>query len=142
MISIVLSSIEVIIFLILSGIHFNWVFGGKWGFDKALPTKEDGTKVLNPKKFDSAIVGLGLLFFAIYYLVVGRFIQIDLPNFMQNYLGWIIPSIFIIRAIGDFKYVGFFKKINSTVFGKFDSKYFSPLCIFIGTIGIIIKILE
>lgn len=142
MTSIILSSIEVIIFLALSGIHFNWAFGGSFGFDKALPTKEDGTRILNPKRKDSAIVGLGLLLFAIYYMIIRRFIQIELPNWIINYAGWIIPSIFIMRAIGDFKYVGFFKKIKSTIFGKFDSKYFSPLCFFIGAVGIIIKMIE
>jgi len=140
MTSIVLSSVEVIIFLILSGIHFNWVFGGEFGFDKSLPTKEDGTRMLNPKKIDSAIVGFGLLLFAIYYMLEGGFIHLDLPNWITNYLGWIIPSIFIVRAVGDFKYVGFLKKVKNTVFGKFDSKYFSPLCLLIGVIGIIIKI--
>lgn len=142
MITSVLSSIETIIFLILSAIHFNWVFGGKFGFDNALPTKENGTRVLNPRKIDSAIVGVGLLLFAIYYMIVGKYIQIDLPNWITNYLGWIIPIIFIFRAIGEFKYVGFFKKIKETTFGKFDSKYFSPLCLFIGIAGIIIEVIK
>jgi hypothetical protein len=47
-------------FLALAALHFNWAFGGQWGFDKALPTKETGERVLNPKKIDSAIVAVGL----------------------------------------------------------------------------------
>lgn len=45
-----LGIIESIILIILSGIHFNWAFRGEWGFEKALPTNENGEKVINPKK--------------------------------------------------------------------------------------------
>lgn len=131
-----------VVFLILSVIHFNWSFGGKYGFEKALPTKEDGTRVLNPKKFDSAIIGIVLLFFAVYYLIKANILLVDLPNWMLNYIGWIISSIFIVRAIGDFKYAGFFKKIKNTVFGIADTKHFSPLCIFVGIIGLIIELYQ
>ena len=53
-----LSLILVIIFFILSIIHFNWVRGGTWGFDNALPTNENGERILNPRKIDSLIVNL------------------------------------------------------------------------------------
>ena len=137
---VILEFILVIVFLILSGIHFNWSVGGKLGFDKTLPTKEDGTRVLNPKKIDTAIIGIGLLLFAIYYLVRTEIVSVDLPHWILNYVGWIISSVFILRSIGDFKYVGFFKKIKTTTFGFFDTKYFSPLCTFIGSVGIIIEL--
>ena len=29
--------LEIIIFSILSGIHWNWVFGGSWGFENSIP---------------------------------------------------------------------------------------------------------
>jgi len=53
-------------------------FWGKWGFDKVLPTNENGKKVLNPKKIDSAIVGLGLLVFGMYYLIKTKLIFVDI----------------------------------------------------------------
>ena len=56
------------------------------------------------------------------------------------YVGWVISSIFILRSIGDFKYIGFFKKLKTSKFGKMDSKLFSPLCLTIGLIGIIIEL--
>lgn len=134
--NIVLGIIESFILIILSGIHFNWAFGGKWGFEKTLPTNVNGKKVLNPKRIDSAIVGLGLLIFAIYYLLKVGLISLEIPNWILYYGGWFIAAIFIARAIGEFKYIGFFKKIKNTDFAKLDSKYFSPLCLIIGLIGI------
>jgi hypothetical protein len=47
-----------------------------------------------------------------------------------------------LRAIGDFNYVGFFKKIKHTKFGKNDTKYFSPLCLTIGVLTIILELIN
>lgn len=129
-----------IIFLCLSLIHLNWAIGGKWGFDNALPTNEKGERVLNPRKIDSAIVGVGLLFFAIFYFLKLEYVSINYQKWI-NYMGWIIPIIFILRAIGDLKYVGFFKRIKTTKFARLDTKYYSPLCLLIGVIGIIIALI-
>jgi len=42
-------------------LHFYWAGGGKWGFKKALPTKENGELLFLPTKIQCAIVGIGLL---------------------------------------------------------------------------------
>lgn len=138
----ILSAILFGIFTMLGLIHFNWFFGGKWGFEKALPTKENGERILNPKKLDSAIVGFGLLLFGLVFLLKSELINFQIPSWISTYGSWIISSIFILRAIGDFKYVGFFKKIKNTEFGKADSKLFSPLCLIIGLIGILLQLMK
>lgn len=129
-----------IVLISLGSIHFNWVLGGTFGFSESLPTNEKGERVLHPKKIDSAVVGLGLTLFGIFYLFQSGIIAFNLPLWILKYAGWIIPTIFIIRAIGDFKYIGFFKKIQNTTFGKLDSKFYSPLCLCIGITGIFIQI--
>jgi hypothetical protein len=130
------------IFLILAVIHIIWAFGVQWGFDVALPTNKQGERVNNPKKLDCVIVGLGLFAFALFYLLLSNIILLDVPFWVFRYGGWVIPSIFMIRAIGDFKYIGFFKKIRNTDFGYMDTKYYSPLCLLIGVMGVIIQIIE
>ena len=127
-------------FSILSLIHFNWVLGGKWGFDKSLPTNEKGKRVLNPGPFESAVVGFGLMSFGLFYLLQSGLIAVQLPSWLVDYTGWIIPAIFMLRAIGDFRYIGFFKKIKETDFGKMDSKIFAPLCLLIALMGSWIQI--
>ncbi len=91
---------------------------------------------------DSAIVGAGLTAFGIFYAFKSGLIASGLPEWIMNYGGWIIPIIFLLRAMGEFKYVGFFKKVKNTEFGKLDTKYFSPLCLVIGILGIIIQLLK
>lgn len=141
MMSTYFESILTILFLIISIIHFYWVFGGLKGLNKALPTDETGKQVLNPGKIETSIVGSGLFLFALYYSTKIGLLEIELPKLIVDYSGWIISSIFILRAIGDFKYVGFFKKIRNTEFGVFDTKYFSFISLTIGIIGILIEII-
>ncbi|NJX14713.1 DUF3995 domain-containing protein [Tamlana crocina] len=128
------------IFITLGAIHFNWVVGGTFGFAESLPTKESGERVLNPKKMDSAIVGTGLTLFGVFYIFKSGMTENILPNWLLEYGGWVIPIIFILRAIGEFKYVGFFKSVNKTDFAKLDTKLYSPLCLVMGVMGIAIQL--
>jgi len=137
----ILSILLSIIFFVLGLIHLNWVIGGKFGFSKSLPTKVTGERVLNPKKIDSAIVGLGLITFGLFYLINAKLILFNIPDWVLKYGAWVIPAIFLLRAIGDFKYVGIFKTIKTTDFGKLDTKFFSPLCLIITLIGVLIKVI-
>ena len=130
-----------IIFLALGLIHMYWAVGGKWGFDSALPTNEQGSRLFTPRPIHSALVGVLLLFFALVYAKISGLISFHFPHWILQYGSWIIPSIFTIRAIGDFKYVGFFKKVRNTTFGKYDSRFYSPLCLTIGLIGLLNNIL-
>ena len=98
-------------------------------------------KILNPKKTDSAIVGVGLFLFGLFYFFKTGMVEYELPTWIEKHSSWIIPSIFILRAIGDFKYIGFFKKIKQTEFAEMDTKFYSPLCLVIGVIGLVVKFL-
>ncbi|EIJ40307.1 hypothetical protein JoomaDRAFT_3362 [Galbibacter orientalis DSM 19592] len=138
----ILSILLSLILIVLGMIHLNWVIGGKFGYVESLPTKENGERVLNPKKIDSAIIGIGLIAFGIFYMIESGLIEYSLPEWIIKYRGWIIPIIFLLRAVGEFKYVGFFKSVRKTDFGKLDTKLFSPLCLIIGILGIIIQLIK
>jgi hypothetical protein len=137
-----LSIILLLIFTFLSLIHVYWVFGGKWGIAQAIPTKEDGSLNLNPPPIATIIVAAGLMVFALFYLLKSGLIQLEITGWIFTIGYWFIPVIFIIRAIGDFNYVGIFKKIKHSTFGKADSKIFIPLCLSIGVMGIVIQLLN
>ena len=136
----ILSIFLSIVFFALGMLHFNWAFGGTFGFSESLPTNENGKRMLNPKKFDCAFVGIGLISFGIFYMLKSGLIEYDLNNWIMKYGGWIIPIIFLLRATGEFKYVGFFKTVKNTDFGKLDTKLFSPLCLVIGILGLIVHL--
>ncbi|MDP5200469.1 DUF3995 domain-containing protein [Flavobacterium sp. DG2-3] len=98
------------IFLFLSLVHFYWAFGGKWGAEGVYPTPDAETPPKNPGIVPTLIVAIGLFAFAVFYLIKVRIILLELPLWLQNYGLWVLTSIFAIRAIGDFKYLGFSKK--------------------------------
>ena len=138
----ILSLILFVIFIALGGFHFYWLFGGVWGLEKVIPSKDTKANTLTIPKFATLLVGLVLVLFGLMYLIKPEIISVSIPILLIDYGYWIIPSIFIIRAIGDFNYVGFFKKVKNTEFSKADSKIFSPLCLIIGIIGIVIQLIS
>lgn len=136
----ILAIILSVVFAGLGLLHFSWALGGTFGFENSLPTNSSGERVLNPGKIDCAIVGIGLTVFGLFYLVKTGLIGLDLPIWILTPGGWTIPAIFLLRAVGEFKYVGFFKRIRTTDFGKLDTRFLSPLCLVIGILGILIQV--
>jgi hypothetical protein len=134
--------INTVIFLCLSLLHIYWAFGGGLWIDSVLPTDLSGTKILNPSMPASLIVAFGLLFLA--FVTAGN--QGFTDNYVKrNYLRYgslIIAVIFLLRAIGEFKYVGFFKTVTATQFAINDTQIFSPLCSLIALLSFSIFILN
>lgn len=133
-----LSFLLTAIFLVISALHFYWLFGGQWGFHHAIPTDINGNKVLNPSTIDTLVVGLGLLFFALFYFSQTMYSFLKLPRWIVLILGWFIPIIFLIRSVGDFQYIGFFKAVTATDFGRMDTILYTPLCLVIGVSGLLV----
>ncbi len=88
------------------------------------------------------IIAFGLLFMAL--IAIGNSGLFD-KYIQENYFRYgtlIIAIIFLLRAIGDFRFFGGFKKVTRTRFAINDTKNFSPLCLFITLISIMIFILN
>ena len=121
------------ILLLLALIHIYWIFG-KIGMQQALPTNEKGERLFNPSKlmtFSVAFVLFGIAWIS--YVL-------DKPHAEWiNIVGGIVAILFFLRAIGDFKVVGLFKKIKHTEFAKYDTWLYVPLC-FIIALGFLLKL--
>lgn len=135
-----LACVNSVILTTIGLLHFYWAIKGSTNAN-AIPTTEEGKRVLNPKRIDCVIVGVFLLFFAFLFLVRGEFIFVALPQWLQRYGVWAISFIFFLRFIGDFRYVGMTKKIHTTKFATLDTKYYSPLCLIIAVNGIVLELL-
>ncbi|MCA1035494.1 DUF3995 domain-containing protein [Bacillus infantis] len=60
-------SITSLILISIGILHVFWAFGGKWGINLVLPTKDDGQlPVLQPRMAGTLFIGL-LCFFALYF---------------------------------------------------------------------------
>ena len=130
--------INATLFLLISILHFYWAVGGRYGSITVLPSKPDGQLLFKPGIFSTLVVALGLLIFAL--ITLGNLYIFD-QWIGINYIHagtWIIAIIFIVRAIGDFKFVGFFKRIKGTAFARSDSRIYSPLSLTMGMISLFI----
>ena len=122
------------ILLLLALIHLYWIFGA-FGIDQALPSNEKGERLLNPGKSMTAVVAFVLFGFA----WVSYRLDIDSHASWVDTIAWVLALLFFLRAIGDFKMVGLFKKIRHTKFAKYDNLVYIPLC-FLISIGFVLKI--
>ncbi|QDK82860.1 DUF3995 domain-containing protein [Spirosoma sp. KCTC 42546] len=123
--------INFIILLVISGIHIYWGLGGNWGLRESVPER-NGSKLLRPGRFITLVVAIIFGGMALFYLakigrlpIAGSFI----PTWLNQYGLWLLAGIFLLRAIGDFRYVGFFKQIRNSRFADLDTKFYAPLCL-------------
>jgi hypothetical protein len=117
----------IVVFLSLASIHVYWAFGGKWGWEGAIPTL-DGEALFNPGRYSTLLVAMALLAAAIVSLWRGLSADIG-PMWIPHTGIWVIAGVFTLRAIGDFRYYGLFKKERDTIFARNDSRIYVPLCL-------------
>lgn len=126
------------VFITLSFVHVYWAMINNEDMRGVLPTDTNGKEVFQP-----GVIGT----FAIAaFLGICAFITIGNLGIYESFINHsiitcgtiLIGFLFIVRAIGDFKYAGFFKRIKGTCFSANDTRYYSPLCLFVGVCNIII----
>ncbi len=116
------------VFVGLSLVHVYWFFGGQVGRLAAIP-EIDGTPVFQPSTLSTCAVAIGLALCAV--LIAGTAGLLVLP-LSQTALAWMtraLAVVLLIRAIGDFRLVGFFKRIRHSRFAHLDTAVYSPLCL-------------
>jgi len=104
-----------------------------------IPTKDKTASPKMPPRIATFNVAIVLLSIGLLYLLKGGIISLDIPSKWINYAAWFVPFIFFLRAIGEFRYVGLFKRIKDTDFAKADTKLFVPLCLGIAILGFMIQ---
>lgn len=137
----ILGTLLAVIFAILSFFHLYWAAGGRFGRSAVVPIVA-GEHLLHPSPFWTILVAAVL--FAAMLVVLGR-LKIwgtFIPSRIFYFGTWVISLLFLLRTIGDFRYVGFFKRVTDTNFAHWDTILFSPLCLFIGIVAFLISYYE
>ena len=117
---------------LLSALHIYWASGGRWASQVTIPRREGGAALFHPGVV--ATLGVALL------LLIGALIVITPfhPQFKMILLR-AIAAIFGLRAFGDFHYVGFFKRAANSPFAYWDTRLYSPLCLSIAVLALILS---
>lgn len=147
-----LAGFDAAVFAVLGGIHVFWAAGGKWGAAAAFPDEwrgpephvgeAPGLRLPRPTPRGTLVVALAL--FAAAAVMLGRVGWLPLfpwrpawifPQWMFTVATWVLAVLFIARAIGDFRTLGFFKTRSQGRFAWWDTRLFSPLCLGIGAVA-------
>jgi len=116
-----------LVLLSLAAVHVYWAARGV-GTTAGIPSRADGTPVFRPGRVATLGVAVALGLAAL--LVMGRAQLLDfgLPPLLLRVGTWGVAVAFAARTIGEFRYVGVFKRVRGTPFARWDSRLFTPLC--------------
>jgi hypothetical protein len=126
---------------LISLIHYYWAFGGRWGTHVAMHAREGEHQPAHyPGAAPTIIVATLILLAGLLLLIQGGYVQsFDATPFTR--WGCIVCAFtFVVRAIGEFKYLGFFKSVKHSAFSKYDTWLYSPLCFYLGLTFVLILI--
>lgn len=117
---------------VVSLLHVAWAVGLRVGEGHAIPERPDGTPVFRPGPLATLTVAV-LLFISALLVTqrvgLGRAL---LPAALVEPGCWGVAAVLTARAIGEFRYVGFFKRVRQTPFARMDTLVYSPLALLLG----------
>ena len=123
----------------ISVLHMYWAFGGRWGTVAVIPVKEgEHQPIFKPRKLGTMLVAVLILLASFMLIFQAGYLESLQTNALSKLGSIICAIVFMIRAIGDFNYLGFFKKIKHSQFARYDTWIYSPLCLFLSISYIIL----
>jgi hypothetical protein len=114
--------------LVLAGLHVYWAAGGTWGAGAAVPARE-GRPLFRPSTAGTVGVAVLLMLGAAILLVRLGLFGPRQPSWLFGAGAWVLAGVFLVRSIGDFRWIGFFKRHGGTRFATLDTALYSPLCL-------------
>ncbi|CAN5791893.1 hypothetical protein BH24DEI2_BH24DEI2_00110 [soil metagenome] len=130
----------VLTFVTLAALHAYWASGGTWGASVVLPETSEGSKVFSPRVLQTSVVAALLVIAAIVVMDAARFISLPTPAWAVNTGIWVLAASLFLRAVGEFCYVGFFKRVRGTRFARWDSRLYSPLCLVMAALTFVVAV--
>ncbi|MEM6428433.1 MAG: DUF3995 domain-containing protein, partial [Deinococcota bacterium] len=110
--------------------------GGRWGGSAVIPTRAGSEHALfTPPPIATLVVAAALAIAALLSLAQVQLITLELPTWLLHTAMWGLSAIFLLRTVGDFRYVGIFKRIRGTRFARMDSLLYSPLCLLLSILA-------
>jgi lysylphosphatidylglycerol synthetase-like protein (DUF2156 family) len=133
--------LEALVLSAIAVLHVYWALGGRWGADVAVPSREhEATRAVFTPPPAVTLVVAGLLAGAALVALEGSGWTRVLPAWMATLGIWVLSVVFALRSIGEFRYVGLFKRVRNTPFARLDSSAFTPLTIALSLSSVLIAL--
>ena len=124
----VLAIIVSLAFVALALWHFRMALSPTGGVSGAVPS-ESGKPLFVPSVRATVAVGVVLLGFACLVAATAGLVEVGLPVRVLSWFCYALALGLLARAVGEFKYVGFFKRVRGSRFARLDTLLYSPLCL-------------
>jgi Protein of unknown function (DUF3995) len=115
----------------LALMHVYWAVGGRAGKSIAVP-EINGRPAFVPSTAGTLAVAAALFFAASVVAIAGGLVGVGGYRGLFRILALGLSATFLARAVGDFRLVGFFKRVRGTRFALLDTTVFAPLCLVFG----------
>ena len=121
-------ALATLILAALAGLHVYWATTDHAALATVVPTVE-GEPLFRPTRF--ATFGVALLLTLAAGVLIGArgWLGAIAPRWLFRAGAGGVALVFLLRAVGDFHWVGFFKTHQGTRFASLDSALYSPLCV-------------
>lgn len=116
------------VFVVISLWHFYMATFPSRGESGAVPSS-GGKPLFVPFTGSTLAVAVVLLLFAGLVAGTGDMLPLPLPRRVLVWLCYGLAAGLAVRAVGDFRYVGFFKRVRGTRFATMDTWVYSPVCL-------------
>jgi hypothetical protein len=112
----------------LAALHVYWAAGGRAG-GAAVPSRPGGPALFVPSTAGTLSVAAALALAAWIVAVTGGLARPLGPRWLHTLGVWGLGLVLGARAIGDFRYVGLFKRVRGTPFAALDDRVYTPIVV-------------
>jgi hypothetical protein len=116
------------VFVLLSAWHVFMALAPSAGRSGAVPSVQ-GRPLFVPSRRATLAVAVGLLLFAVLVAATAGLLDFGISRQLLAWLCYALAAGLLGRAIGEFRYVGFFKRVRGSRFATLDTLLYSPLCL-------------
>jgi len=117
-------------FLVLAGWHVYMALMPRVGSGESGAVPSVGGKPLFvPSRNATLGVAVVLALFAGLVATTAGLVSLGLPAVVLSWLSYALALGLAARAVGEFRYVGFFKRVRGSRFATLDTFVYSPLCL-------------
>lgn len=120
------------VFVVLALWHFYMALLPSSGRTGAVPSV-DGRPLFVPSRNATVAVGIFLGLLAALVAGTGGILLPGLPPVVLVSCSYALALGLLARAVGEFRYVGFFKRVRGSRFATLDTFVYSPLCLLLAT---------
>ncbi len=116
---------------VIALVHFYWGLLRIEG-EAVLVPEHEGRPVYAPTNTECLDVAATLVLACVIVAARGDLLRSPMPEAWTHAGTFAVAVVLLARAVGDFRYVGFFKRVRDTEFAEWDTRLFSPVSFLLG----------